>query len=331
MRRWFILCCLLLIVAGSAAAQDVTPEPTPDGPIFGPTPVYVTTQDFSSLRTGPGRAFTRLAVVPPVITLPAYGRTSDTQWIQVEYQGQLGWIASVLLVWSGNVIELPVDGINPQPFIRRAAALATTIRETPYYANFTTMVGGMEQGTIPAETVVELTGRVGERGFLRVQARYQGQLVWIGTQNLRITEGSVFRLLDLSYLFPYGRLFLELQGNYALSLTSFSQIRNVWQQIVVGNQVACSPTPLHVKRELVETDVRREPLFGGAVIALNEAIDNINAAISAFEDACAPGFVLTPDYVDHQLTILRDAERSLIFAGSLIEPLRIRNPVNQQR
>ncbi|MCB9450243.1 MAG: hypothetical protein H6672_02320 [Anaerolineaceae bacterium] len=328
MRRLLILSCLLLLVAGGAAAQDTSAEPTPEGPIFGPTPVYVTTQDFSSLRTGPGRAFNRLAVVPPVATLPAYGRTSDTQWIQVEYEGQLGWIASVLLVWSGNVVELPIDGINPHPFIRRAAALAETIRETPYYASFTTMAPGLEQGTIPAEVVVELTGRVGERGYLRVQARYQGQLVWIGTQNLRIIEGNLFRLLDLSYLFTYGRLFLEMQDNYALALTSFSQIRDVWRRIAAGNQVACAPVPLHVAHSLVVTDVVKEPTFEGAVIALNDAIDGINATISAFEDACAPGFVLTPDYVDTQLATLAEAERNLIFTGSLIEPLRVRNPVS---
>jgi hypothetical protein len=322
-----MLCGLLLLVIGGAVAQD-TAEPAPDGPIFGPTPVYVTTQDFSSLRTGPGRAFDRLAVVPPVVTLPAYGRTSDTQWIQVEYEGQLGWITSVLLVWSGNVVELPVDGINPHPYIRRAAALAETVRETPYYASFTTMAPGLEQGSIPPETVVELTGRVGERGFLRVQARYQGRLVWIGTQNLNIIEGNLFRLLDLSYLFTYGRLFLEMQDNYALALTSFSQIRDVWRRLAAGNQVACAPVPPRVPRSLVAADVVKEPTFEGAVIALNDAIDDINAAISAFEDACAPGFVLTPDYVDAQLAALTAAERNLVFAGSLIEPLRVRNPVS---
>jgi hypothetical protein len=326
--KTLLIFCLLLMLLTPAAAQDAAPEATPDGPIFGATPVYVTTQDFSSLRAGPGRAFERLKVVPPVTTLPAYGRTSDTQWIQVEYEGTLGWIASILLVWSGNVVELPVDGINPQPFIRRAAALAETIRDTPYYASFTTMVPGSELGSIPAETVVELTGRVGERGYIRVQARYNGQLVWIGTQNLNVFEGNLFRLLDLSYLFSYGRLFLDLQDNYALALTSYDQIVDVWSRIEQGNQVACSPAPLLVERELVATDVNKEPIFEGAVLALNDAIDAINEAISAFEDACAPGFTLTLEYVQGQLATLAEAQRSLIFVGSLLEPLRDRNPVS---
>lgn len=318
----------ILLVSGSSTAQDATPETTPTGPRFGTTPVWVTTQDFSSLRKGPGRAFDRIVVVPPTVTLPAYGRTSDTQWIQVEYQGHLGWIASLLLVWSGSVVELPVDGINPQPFIRRAAALAETIRETSYYASFTTMQPGLEQGVIPAGTTVELTGRVGESGFLRVQARYQDKLVWIGTQNLFIFEGNVLRLLDLSYLFTYGRLFLSLQDNHAIALNSFRQIKDVWGRIAQGNQVACAPLPQRVARTLVDTDVVQEPSFEAAVLALDDAIDGINTAVSAFEDACAPDFTLTVDYVNLQLATLAEAERSLVFVGSLLEPLRTRNPLS---
>jgi hypothetical protein len=246
----------------------------------------------------------------------------------VEYEGRLGWIASILLVWTGSVVDLPVDGIHPQPFIRRAAALATTVRDTPYYAAFTTMAPGLEQGLIPAGTTLELTGRVGESGYLRVQTRFEGRLVWIGTQNLNIVEGNLFRLLDLSYLFPYGRLFLTLQSNYAQALTSYGQIRDVWGRIAAGNQVACAPLPARVDRVLVTTDVGREPIFEGAVAALDSAIGLINAAISAFEDACAPGFTLTSEYVNQQLLTLQEASRSLVIVGSLLEPLRIRNPVS---
>jgi Bacterial SH3 domain len=328
MKRVFIVCSLLFMLTGVATAQDPTLEPTPSGPRFGPTPVYVTTQDFSSLRAGPGRAFERLTVVPATTTLPAYGRTADTQWIQVEYEGQLGWIASILLVWTGDVIALPVDGIFPQPFIRRAAALATTVRDTPYFASFTTMSPGLEVGIIPAGTTLELTGRVGERGYLRVQTRYEGRLVWIGTHNLNIFEGNLFRLLDLSYLFSYGKLFLNLQSSYAVALTSYGQILDVWGRIAGGNQVACAPVPQRVERTLVTADVGREPSFEGAVQALDDAIGQINAAISAFEDACAPGFVLTNEYVNVQLNTLTEASRSLVIVGSLIEPLRNRNPVS---
>jgi hypothetical protein len=322
--RWLLLTFCLLIMIAFAPTPAVHIANAQDAA----TDVWVTTQDFSSLRLGPGRAFDRITVVPPTTTLPAVGRTADTQWIQVEYEGRTGWIASLLLVWTGDVINLPVDGVNPEPFIRRAAALAVTIRETPYYESFTTMLPGYELGMIPEDTTLELTGRVGERGYLRVQARYGDALVWMGTQNLRVVDGNLFRLLDLSYLFTYGRLFQTLQSSLATALTSYRQISDVWQRISRGDQVACAPVPPRVSRRLVDTDVSREPTFEAAVLALDSAIEAINSAISAFEDACAPGFVLTRAYVDVQLATLAEAERFLIFAGSLIEPLRSRNPLN---
>jgi len=301
--------------------QEATSEPE-----LPSASVYVTTQDFSSLRAGPGRAFLRLGIVPPTVTLPAYGRTSDTRWIQVEYEGKRGWIAAILLVWTGDVINLPVDGVNPEQFIRRAAALGVTTRETPYYDKQVTPEYLV--GYIPEKTELELTGRLGGEGFFRFQVRYQGNLYWVGSWDIRIIDGDYRRLLDLAYLFPYGRLVIDLEDNIAQSLGSYSQILDIWQRLGNGRQVACAPVPPLVQRQITDTDVRREQAFIPAVIALDGAISGINSAISAFEDACSGlSGALTREMIDTQLTILEDAERNLILAGSLIEPLRRRNPV----
>jgi hypothetical protein len=278
-----------------------------------------------SLRQGPGTSFQRLQVVPAALTLPAYGRTSDTRWLQVLYNGTYGWIAARYLVWSGDVIDLPVDGVNPYPFVRRAAALGITTRETPIYAK--SILPGTEVGYIPADTTVELTGRLGEHGFFRFQVRWQGQLYWVGNWNIRIVDGDYLRLLDLTYLYPYGRLLSELQSDLAFSVSSFRQINDVWVRLSRGESVACAPIPLRVTRDLTNEDAQREVLFGPAVVALDGAATGINAAISAFEDACTnPDFTLTADFVNTQLATLTEAERSLIVAGSLLEPLRARNP-----
>lgn len=308
-----LLCLLFVGIIGTlpARAQD--------------TSVYVTTQDFVSLRLGPGTAFGRITVVPAAVTLPAYGRSQDTQWIQVLYNDQRGWISSRFLVWSGDIIDLPVDGIDPYPFIRRAAALGVTTRDTPIFA--TPNLTEAPVGTIPLDTEVELTGRLGERGFFQFQVRYNDALYWVGNWNIRITDGDYLRLLDLAYLYPYGRLILSLQNDIALTVSGFRQIDGVWSRVQNGEFVACSPIPPHIERTLTDVDAQREPLFQPAVTALNTAIANVNAAISAFEDACAPGFTLTLDYVHAQRALLDDAERNLLIAGSFLEPLRDRNPL----
>jgi len=289
------------------------------------TDVYVTTQDFSSLRAGPGTGFHRLTVVDPVVTLPAVGRTSDTRWIQVYHEGQYGWIAAILLVWSGDVITLPVDGVNPTPFIRRAGALGRTTRETPIYR---TQVTPEDQvGTIPAGTEVELTGRLGGSGYFDFQIVYQGQLYWVGSWNIRVIDGTYRRLLDIAYLYPYGRLVAQLERNIAQSIGSYAQISSVWQRLSIGNQVSCTPIPLFVRRIITDTDAQKEANFVPAVLALDNAITSINTAISAFEDACGSDALLSQETVDAALAEIDNAERNLILAGSLLEPLRRRNPL----
>lgn len=310
-----LIVVLLLGIVPFAAAQETALA-------------YVTTQDFVALRHGPGRAFERITVVPPEVTLPAYGRSSDTQWIQVEYEGQRGWIASILLVWSGDVINLPVDGVDPEPFIRRAAALGMTTRETPIYPAFTHMLPQYQVGTIPEGVALELTGRVGEIGYFRFQVRYEGQLYWVGSWDIRLIDGDYRRLLDLAYLFPYGRLVQSLEENLALALSSYTRILSVWQRLQRGDRVACDPLPGYVERTLTDGDVLKEPLFAPVIVPLDNAVTAINRTISVFEDACTtPGYTLTPETINTQLAELASAQRNLILAGSLLEPLRARNPL----
>jgi uncharacterized protein YraI len=332
--RWIAAFILALLSAAVVTAQEPTPPPATNAngsiilPGSVPTSVWVTTQDVVALREGPGRGFPRVAVVPDTVTIPAYGRTSDTSWIQVEYEGQRGWIAARLLVWSGNVIDLPVDGVTPAPFIRRAAALGVTTRETPIYDQWVTPED--QVGVIPAGSTVELTGRIGGdtgANYFRLQIRYDGQLYWVGSWDIRILDGDYRRLLDLASLFPYGRLHTQLERNLAQTLGSFNQIDSVWTRLSQGAEIACSPIPPEVRRLITSADAAREPTFLPAVNALSNAIDGINGAITAFRDACAdPTFVLTREVVDAQNATLDEAYRNLILAGSLLEPLRRRNP-----
>ena len=250
MRRLYsslLLAIFCLFVSGQLVAQDDDAGEPPS------TSVYVTTQDYLALRQGPGTSFGRLTVVPAAVTLPAYGRTSDTRWIQILYEDTYGWVAARYLVWSGDVIDLPVDGVNPYPFVRRAAALGITTRDTPIYPE--SIIPGTEVGVIPADTEVELTGRLGEHGFFRFQIRWQGQLYWVGNWNIRISDGDYLRLLDLTYLYPYGRLINQLQNDIALSVSSFRQIDGVWNRLSQGESVACAPIPLRVERNLTNEDI----------------------------------------------------------------------------
>lgn len=336
------LSLLLIISVGSAYAQDdapatdAPPAVNPAGsPILAgsvPSDTWVTTQDYVALRRGPGKAFAQAMTVPAALTIPAYGRTSDTSWIQVEYQGQRGWIAARYLVWTGDVIDLPVDGVNPEPFLRRAATVGVFTRDALAYVNW---ADPNDRGVvIPTGTAVELTGRIGDdegnyyRNFFRIQIRYQGMFYWVGSYDLRLVDGDYRRLLDLAYLFPYGKLFLGFQDNVALAIGSYRQISGVWTRLGSGVQVSCDPIPPLVEKRITDADATREPTFVPAVASLGRAIDGINGAITAFRDACAnPAFTLTPFYISVQTDALDAAYRELLLAASLQEPLRVRNPL----
>ena len=321
-RSLFLLGCALLFMSlplgvsaqdGEALAQQ--------------TSVYVTTQDFLSLRTGPGTAFERLTVVKPAVTLPAIGRSADMAWVQVMHDNQAGWLYAGYLVWSGDIVQLTVDGVDTQPFVRRMGVVAVTTRETPLYERDF----GPEDyiGTLPADTIVELTGRLGDSGFFRVQILHDDQLYWIGRWNVRVLDGFMGSLLNTNYLYPYGRLAEQLDDDINQGFSSLGRIERVWSSLNEGNSVSCSDFPSNARSSRVsEVDLERETIFAPPANALNIAVERINLAIAGFEDACGrtDAFITERD-VFNALATIDSARRALNLANSLLNSLEDRDPV----
>ena len=65
------------------------------------------------LRAGPSRAYPMLANIARKSQFPILGRTANSRWYQVNWQGTLGWIVAdgVTLVGAWDRSTLPVDGI----------------------------------------------------------------------------------------------------------------------------------------------------------------------------------------------------------------------------
>jgi hypothetical protein len=310
-------------------AQEATPTPDPAASVRA-LGIYVTTQDFSSLREGPGLAFDRIKVLDPVTTLPAIGRSPDTRWIQVEYEpGKYGWIAALLLVWNGNIASLPLDGINPAPFARKVGVLAVTTRETAIYVNGVDPAN--QVGTLPAGTTVEVTGRLGEAAFMQFQINYGGEVYWVGSWDLRIRDPNWRKVFDTSYLYPYGRLVGTIEGEINSGLSVLRQIESTWETLDSGQPVSCNVIPRQLSLDRVtEGDLRSEPVFVPVADALRTAIDSTNAAILAFEDACGrpPGeFFITQEEVQEAFEDIETAKRNFNLAQSLILSLGKRDPL----
>ena len=335
-KQLFLLMLIVLALIFSFAslhAQDAV-EPTVT-PIAAPTvdestvqtSVYVTTQDLTSFRLGPGVNWERTRVLDPGVTMPAIGRTANTTWVQVVYNGEVGWVYYALLVWTGDIVSLPVDGVDPLPYVRRTDVVAVTIRETPIYAREVTPSD--QVGTLPPGTIVEVVGRLGERGYFQLQILYEGQLYWIGSWNVDVFEGSTYSVLDTRYLYSYGRLISTFNSDIRAGANTLGRIESIWRDLEDGNAVSCDRVPgLIGTLRTSDTDISSEPEFRPAATAMETAIGSTNTAIAMFDDACNRDDVfITQRDVRIALDEIDNARRYFNIARSLIVSLGYRDPL----
>lgn len=65
------------------------------------------------LRAGPSQAYPTLANLFANTVVPVFGRTANNGWVQVNYEGMLGWVAVGFLEFRNgiSILDLPIDGI----------------------------------------------------------------------------------------------------------------------------------------------------------------------------------------------------------------------------
>ncbi|MBN1815427.1 MAG: AAA-like domain-containing protein [Anaerolineae bacterium] len=92
-----------------------TPTPT-STPTLAPTLYAVTTGDPVRLRAGPGTIYDTLQIVTSGVEMPVVGRTSPSDWWQVDYEGQLVWVLAELVdVPPGSDAVPVVTDLPPTP------------------------------------------------------------------------------------------------------------------------------------------------------------------------------------------------------------------------
>jgi hypothetical protein len=65
------------------------------------------------VRAGPSTGYPVLADAPRFTVFPLLGRTISNAWVQVNFEGTLGWVAVRFVEFQGgaSILDLPVDGI----------------------------------------------------------------------------------------------------------------------------------------------------------------------------------------------------------------------------
>ncbi len=292
--------------------------------------VYATTQDFSSVRRGPGPDFERIEIAPPGTTMPAIGRSADGRWIQVRYNDRNGWIADILLIWTGDIVELTVDGVNPDPFIRRTIVEADIPPDVPLFSAYDLLYPDVT-GLFAEETRVELVGRFGSGEFRRLQFIVNGESYWVLNNQITI-YGNTFRLPDAAIIVPYGRLLGKLRAGQNLTTPVYGDINAIWTRVASGGDTSCASIPRPVRDiEFTSEDLEAEATFIPAARALQGAINSTNDAIARFEDLCSrtgADRLISPEEVQEVQLTLANARRNLIIVSRFFAPLAERDPLS---
>ncbi|MDX1991832.1 MAG: hypothetical protein SF029_05560 [bacterium] len=297
--------------------------------------VYVTTQYNAILRDGPGVLFNPLATIPFATTMRATGRIWNGEWIQVTYSEQSGWVAYWLLNWTGNILELPVEGevvVTPE-LARRAGPLIAITPETRYYRDGIhpdTLV----ENTLTETVVVEVTGRVGsaESGYFWIQFSLNGEFYWTASWEVGVPRGYS-RTPDGSYLYAYGRLLSRLRAEISRSSSVLGYIAGRWIDLDSGFSVSCNNIPENIavdQSRLRDGDLELEAEYVPALRALEEANASINQALALFRDVCArqgENRVINPEEVQTGLGYVDVAAQGLVLADTLLPPLARRDPL----
>ena len=333
MRKLALLALCLLLSLTSVHAQDYD--------------VWVTTQDNLSLRLGPGQNWERVVILPPATTLRAVGRTVNTDWIQVAYEETLpsdandeatidgityGWVSADYLIWTGNVLLLPVDGIPTTATSRRSGPLLWIGPNTLFFET----IGDFDnpvQSLINEPVQVEVTGRLGspDNGYFWIQFELNDHYYWTPTWETGVPAGTI-EVLDASYLYPFGRVYNALASDARTARTILNDIRGRWQDLDAGFAATCNDIPVQIvlNERLTTNDLEQAPILQAPLNVLQSAVENINIAIASFEAVCAQpleGRTASAEIIVDSLLVLEEANDELSFLSVLFRPIASRNPV----
>lgn len=333
MRKLILLFLVLLLPVLVIQAQDN---------------VWVTTQDNVSLRLGPGQHWERVAVVPSATTTRAVGRTVNSDWIQLAYEAPLepdasdeatidgvtyGWMSADYLVWSGNVLVLPVDGIPTIATSRRTGPLLVIGSGTLFFE----ILGDFDnpvQNLIIEPTQVEVTGRIGSTAntYFWLQFELNGNFYWTPTWETGV-PGGVTAVLDASYLYPFGRVYNALVSDANTASATLYVIRGRWQDLDGGFATTCNDIPVQIvldERLTSSNDLRYEPILQAPLNVLEEAVNNINVAVANFENVCTQpleGRTASAEIIAESLSVLNQASEEINFLAILFTPIAELNPI----
>lgn len=161
-------------------------------PSLTPTPlttdIFVTAFRRVNVRSGPGMEYRRTGTLEPGTTADITGRSDDNQWLQVELDGEAGWVAYFVVSVTGTLDDVPVAealtnaATQTPPAVEIVMRYNVNLREAPVHG--APILAVVPFGTtLQAEAVVEA-----DSAGTWLRATYDGETGWL-VRSLVAVEG----------------------------------------------------------------------------------------------------------------------------------------------
>jgi uncharacterized protein YraI len=160
----------------------VAPTPVPSStPFHLPGDVFVTTYRRVNVRTGPGTDYTVLGSLEASSSADVTGRTTDNEWLRVDFDGLDGWVAYFVVSSSGSLDDVEVVDTDAEP-VEVITRYNVNLHSTPELTS--TVVG-----IVPYNTPLIAEAR-SDADETWLEVRYDGLDGWLMSNLVSVNAGD---------------------------------------------------------------------------------------------------------------------------------------------
>jgi len=335
-KRALIPAMLAMIVA--ALVIPALPAPTA---IQAQGAVTVTpNRPYINVRLWPAIGATVIGSMAPGDVMTATGRTVDGDWVRIDFRGQEGWVALLVVNVTGDVNTLPLADPRSIPYNSSIVPYAGGgSAGGPLYGRLEESGARMRAGpslaypimqNLPRYAEFPITGRVASNDWLQVS--WQGLIGWLSLDAVTLYSDSGatieavpivppaavtgVRLSDASARDRY-LLVDEIRRTMERAGATADVIDGAWAALAAGTwPAACSAPPLVEEYFLHAVGRNDNPDLVQAVLRLNQGIADINFSVQSYLDACINGQAsLTAAAIDAGRAAIVRAREAIADAG----------------
>lgn len=272
--------------------------------------VVVVDRDGVNVRLIPAIGAEVIAYVNAGYTTDVISRSPDSEWVEVEINGQLGWIGTaVLAIIQGDLAAAPVSDPRTIPYCGFENPRAGTTTVTSAVTGRLALSGLRVRGgpsraypvlaNAPRYTVFSLLGR--SSNSLWLQVNFEGTLGWVATQFVELQQGvGSIEALPIDGIVAdsvpvseptfdsFNDVLRLMLARVELAQPSLDAIRSIWTTIALGQGVQCANFPARPNDIQIANSVLAP--FYSTLFPLNTdfnaAMGYLRQAIDQFIDLC---------------------------------------------